>query len=139
MDKAQKRRKIFIGIYILILVILGFRPKIAGLAAIKPSSDIGTWSMYKYLVKERVFCFLETSEGRVPVDWRSHLYHGTFLNSAHPNFHESMGDEFIEFLSKKNPTVLDYKKKGKPFALHLYIQSVLEKKDTTQFHFQKNF
>ena len=132
-------RKIFIGLYILCLLVLGLRPKISALFDnFFPLSSAGGWNMYQYQLDEEVECYLLLDSGeKVDIDWKKYMYHSTFASSPHPNFRKEMGDKFCEFLMLRDQQIDSLKRAGVEFELNLDISFVKERRDTLKYDFKR--
>ena len=129
---------IIIGLYFLVLLCLGLRPKIPYLYDnFFPISSAGGWNMYQYKVEEQVNCFIETERDSIPVNWKKYFYHSTFVSSPHPNFRKSMGEKFCNFLMENDSIILDLKKKENSFKLLLTINAVINESDTLNYHYER--
>lgn len=132
-------RKIFIGVYILCLVLLGLRPKISVLFDnFLPISSVGGWNMYQYQLDENVNCYLALNSGeQIDIDWKKYMYHSSFASSPHPNFRREMGDKFCDFLMQHEKQIDSLKKTDTPFELNLKIKLIKERRDTTKYDFKR--
>lgn len=145
--KEKIIKSVFI-IYIISILLLSLRPKIPAIYDnFLPGSDIGSWSMYKYLLDQDVECyFISLEKDTLEIDWRQHFYHSTFTSSAHSNYNDIFGKEFIAFLKnlngpvskktfmkKNNSTISMIKDNNLKGSIFLDITLVRQKKDTT-FH-----
>lgn len=134
-----KPRNIFIGLYILCLVLLGLRPKIAPFFDnFLPISSLGGWNMYQYQLDENVSCYLTLNSGeKINIDWRKYMYHSSFASSPHPNFRKEMGDKFCDFLMQHEKQIDSLKKASTPFELNLKIRLIKERQDTIKYDFKR--
>lgn len=135
----ENKIKVFIYGYILFLVILGFRPKIAFLFDnYFPLTSAGGWNMYQYQLDEEVLCYLLTDSGeKIAIDWRKYMYHSSFASSPHPNFRVEMGDRFCDFLMKNESKIDSLKRKNIPFELNLSIRLIKERNDTLTYDYKR--
>ena len=118
--------------YVLSLFFLAIRPKVPCFYDnIIPSSDIGGWNMYQYLLKQKVSCYF-VSENNITteIDWQQHFYHSTFASSPHPNYYDPITNKFMLFLKDNNKKLLSLKKNNISGTLYLEVTHIKEKKDT---------
>lgn len=134
-----KGRRVFIGAYILLLLLLGVRPKIPFLFDnFFPISSAGGWNMYQYQLHENVECYLELATGeKIPIDWKEYMYHSTFASSPHPNYRNIMGEKFCDFLMAHDNKIDSLRKRNEPFELNLRINLIGENQDTIRYDYQR--
>lgn len=85
--------------------------------------------MYQYLLEQEVSSyFVSGNNDTTTIDWKQHFYHSTFASSAHPNFVESIGDDFLIFMKNNNPTISEIKRNYISGELFLEITLIKERK-----------
>ena len=93
--------RISLFIYLIILFLLGLRPKSEYLYQnFFPGFEFGGWHMYRYYVDQEINCyFISSKNDTIEIDWDQHLYHSKFASRAHPDFYSPSADEFLIFFS----------------------------------------
>ena len=97
----KKTHYIIIYLIYLLIIILSIRPYIPQFYSKMYGIDVGGWVMYKYELVPTYSLYLESDNEIINFDANNFIWHGTFGDSAHPNYNRVAMMKFLELFSKK--------------------------------------
>jgi hypothetical protein len=137
--KKLSKNNYFSFLYICALCFLGLRPIFpAFYNTFLPESSAGAWNMYTDDIEDLSSCYLIVDNDSIIIDWKKYFYHSTFVSSAHPNYREYLGDDFVEFLLNNDSTVKHHQAFSTTADLLLIVSYVVDKQDTITYEYYRN-
>ena len=94
--------------------------------------------MYTDNIEDLSSCYLIVDNDSIIIDWKKYFYHSTFVSSAHPNYREYLGDDFVEFLLNNDSIVKHHQAFSTTADLLLIVSYVVDKQDTIKYEYYRN-